>query len=188
MPAWDMAWICLKLATERWAPSALTPLGAAVSAKRSAIRPRAPPRSGVFEPFKPSAVHPLRDPFGRDRNVSAATASPPVQCARAPFSLSFCSLFAFFIFVPFFIPFYLPKVAPDLQNPSQKLPKTVPKTLQKSIQKIASFLNRFLTIFPLFLVQKIKSKAFKNQWENVLLKKAEHPRNTIKYNTKTTFL
>jgi hypothetical protein len=138
------------------------PLGAAVSAKRSTIRPRAPPRSGVFESLEPSSSA-SETPSGETFKSQRASHYPPRQRRFALFSLSFCSLFAFFIFVPFFLPFYLPKVAPGLQNPPQKPPKTVPKTLQKSIQKIASFLNRFLTIFPLFLVQKIKSKAFKNQ-------------------------
>ncbi len=69
----------------RWGP----PWGAAVSAKRSTIRPRAPPRSGVFGSGQTSAVYPLRDPFGRDRKVSAAFASP----AEATRLRSFFALF-----------------------------------------------------------------------------------------------
>ena len=153
------------------------------SGSAGSIRPRALARSGVFESGKNFcrllSLRPLRE-----RLLSP---EPPPERTLALFSLSFCSLFAFFIFVPFFLPFYLPKVAPGLQNPSQKRPKTVPETLQKSIQKIASFLNRFLTFVLSFLVQKIKSKTFKNQWEIVLLEKAEHPRNTVKRISKSTF-
>ena len=110
-------------------------------------------------------------PSGETFKSQRPTRSSPYLCTLALFSLSFCFLFAFFIFVPFFLPFYLPKVAPDLQNPPQKPPKTVPETLQKSIQKIASFLIRFLTFFSSFLVPKIKSKTIENLMRKGLLKK-----------------
>ena len=67
------------------------------------IRPRAPPRSGVFEPVKTSAVYPLRDPFGRDRKVSAAIASPPEATRFRSFFSLFLLSFCFLYFWSFFL-------------------------------------------------------------------------------------